>query len=444
MSAEKFLNEADWKKFAKGKDYKDAALLKALAALDKAERAGAESQLAALEEVERQGQVLLKSAKGDKELAAYLDGLDKAVDKQRKLLEKLAEAERKQAQKGEEEDEDDESPALLTSQMIPLLRLVPKGETLHALIASTGKELAVLVARRPISPSRRKLLSSHLGASGGVKYFSGECLFEAKAHTFVLDTAAAGLAKKLKAALLKQTELRFKVRVRGPDPGDVDDDGEDAGPDDAAAATPQQQQQDVERRLDALEPLLLRALQSPGVDAGKLRALSEFAREKAAAGNAAAALQSLAMIEKLLSATPAPAAVAPGEGRFVHHAKARLAWQATRQRVDADLKKLEQAILAHYRDEPAGNDLPQRLRRLDDVLQTLDTALIDTLDAALNASDLARRAELHEQAITILRRYAEFVRHEPLLPALDDNPFVPLSTHQTLLKTLQVLEGSLA
>lgn len=84
-----------------------------------------------------------------------------------------------------------------------------------------------MLSRRPISPSGRKLLTDYLG-HGSPRFFPGICLFEANAYTFVVKTQAAGLAKKIKAALLKQIELRLKVRVRGEDPNDVDDDGDPA------------------------------------------------------------------------------------------------------------------------------------------------------------------------------------------------------------------------
>jgi hypothetical protein len=49
-----------------------------------------------------------------------------------------------------------------------------------------------------------------------------------------------------------------------------------------------------------------------------------------------------------------------------------------------------------------------------------------------------------DEARAILAGYARYVRDEPLIVALDVNPFVPLSTQKTLLKTLQVLDNSLA
>jgi hypothetical protein len=53
--------------------------------------------------------------------------------------------------------------------------------------------------------------------------------FEDQALTFEVKAPAAGLAKRLKTALLAQTDQRLKVRVRGEDPSDVDEDNEDEG-----------------------------------------------------------------------------------------------------------------------------------------------------------------------------------------------------------------------
>ncbi|HET6786402.1 MAG TPA: hypothetical protein VFH49_00455, partial [Aquabacterium sp.] len=84
---DKTLSVAEWKKFSKGKDLKDAALLKALEALDKAQRATPDVQLKALDEIDKQVAVLLKAAKGDKPLSAYLGDLDKALTSERKTQE---------------------------------------------------------------------------------------------------------------------------------------------------------------------------------------------------------------------------------------------------------------------------------------------------------------------------------------------------------------------
>ena len=329
--ADKFLSEAEWKKFAKGRDLKDAALLKALVAFEKA-RDGA-AQVDALATIEKEIDGLRKFVKGDRDFGAQLDAMEKAQGKEEKLA-KAAAAKESEAS----EDEDEESPAQLTGKLIPLLRELKKGEDeLPVMIAVGGKEAAVLISRRAISPSKRKMLAEYLGDSGTPKYVIGHCVWEANSYTFVVQSQAGGLAKKLRAAIYKQTDLRAKVRVRGED-GAMDDDGEEgeAGehesgetPDAPPTTTPTQAttgtippapplpdalKAQFDKRWATLEPLALAALRAGTGDVSKIRAVAEFVREKADGANYKSALQAADSLEKLLSPaqqgepqqTPAP------------------------------------------------------------------------------------------------------------------------------------------
>jgi len=319
---DKHLTELAWKTFAKGGDYKDAALLKALAALAKAERDGPQAMLDALDDVEKQLKALRSAHKGNKDLAGYLDKVEKAADAQRKLSDKdLKEA--------EASDDEEDSPALLTSKLVPLIRQVRKGDVvMKAMIVTTGKDTAVMLSKREIAPTRSKLLKEYLGASGGVKTILGDCLLEANAITFVVQSQAAGLAKTLKAALLAQTELRLKVRVRGQDPDDIDEDGEpeeegqtapgdirsETKPDSTADAQqqPDADKQRFEQRLAQLEPLVAAMLAAQRGDTNKIRALAEFARDKGPA-NPAAGLKALESLEAMLRAAAATPSTAQPE-----------------------------------------------------------------------------------------------------------------------------------
>ena len=84
--AEKNLTGSAWKAFAKGKGYKDATLLKAFEALEKAEKGPPATQLAALDEVDRQAELLRKLHKADKDLLAWLAGVDKSLALARKAV----------------------------------------------------------------------------------------------------------------------------------------------------------------------------------------------------------------------------------------------------------------------------------------------------------------------------------------------------------------------
>jgi hypothetical protein len=83
--------------------------------------------------------------------------------------------------------------------MVPLLRELRKGEVrMHALICIAGKNTAVLIMRQAISPSRRKLLADAVDAQGGMKYIVADCGFENKVLTFVVQSPAAQLAKRVR------------------------------------------------------------------------------------------------------------------------------------------------------------------------------------------------------------------------------------------------------
>lgn len=338
--SDKYLTVKEWQKFAKDKAYKDAALVKALAVAEKSENADSQQQLKVLFELEEAGRDLFKLHKGDKKLESYLEDVYKALKKYRKDAEKTVDKQAKQEDKEGAEDED--SPVLLTAKMIPLLRQVKKGDEMQALIAVGGKSAAVLLSKRVISPSRLDLLKNYLGESS-VKRVKGLCIFEENAYTFVVEGAAAGLARKIKAALLAQVELRLKVRVRGEDPNDVEDDGDGEEPADevgaedegGAAEAPAPQvpagtippapplppdalKSQYDKQMSALEPRVLAALKAQQGDVSKIRAVAEFARGKADEGNYKAALAALESLEKLLPAaapaqvsSPDPAGVDP-------------------------------------------------------------------------------------------------------------------------------------
>ncbi len=226
----KNLNESDWKTFSRNRGLKDAALLKALTDLAKAERAvQSEGWLAALEKLEDQIEALRKEHHADKEIQDQLKKMDAVLVSARRDAASLAKQEARAS-----ESEEDEGPAALTSKLIPLLKNVRKGVACHAMVAVGSKEAAVMLSRRELTAAAHKPLAAYLDASGKPKFIAGECIFEANAVTFVLKSEAAGLAKKVKAALLKQTELRVKVRVRGERPEDIDDDGDPADPADLA------------------------------------------------------------------------------------------------------------------------------------------------------------------------------------------------------------------
>ena len=429
--SDKNLTELEWKKFSKGKGFKDAALVKALAALEKAK--APDVQLEALAEIEKQADALRKGNKADKELGAYLDGLDKALDKDRKLADFEARKAAKAAESGG--DEEEETPALLTTKMVPLLRQVRKGESMHVMLGVVGKEVGVLISRRPIAPTRRKLISDYVDA-GTLKFFPGTCVFEENAYTFVMKTQAAGLAKKVKAALLKQVELRLKVRVRGEDPSDIDDDGDPAEEEEGtqladapragvippapglaptpaaareretpAAETPVADplKTTFESRMAAIEPRVMAALRDQSGDVSKIRAVAAFVREKGDTGQYKAALAGMDSLAKLLENTngvPAapplvaseaksPAAAVPSQEAVAFNARLAALMPAVKAAIasggehaqDIKLKVSEAGVYARKQSFDQANGL------LDDAEKWLDDRHSAVPDAPPTAPD---------------------------------------------------------
>ncbi len=459
------LNEASWTSVVRKLklELDDKPLVKALARCDKTDAAKPAPRMEALDDLVEQlkKQVLAlarrKKELGDKPFAELKNKLDELLE----LAERELKAMKSAAEAGE--DEEEESPVLLTTKMLPLLRELRKGEArMHALIGVAGKDCAVLILRRAISPARRKLLAETLGVSGGIKYTLGDCLFENKALTFVVQSSAAGLAKKLRQALLDQTGLRLKVRVRGEE-GD-DEDGEDEEGENAAALP--------EAPAASASATAAAATQAPATTAAasaealafkaRLEALlprlkgSDAARLKASEAGAAsrsrdwpAAMHLLDEAEALLAQAPATAqADAPAQpprtiAPAIVYTQSRLAWLASRKKVQAEMHKLEQAILAHYRGHTALPAVAGGVRKLDRVLELFDESLADTLDAALNATDAASRQRLHDEARALIARYEGFLATDAMVRELDANPFVPVAVQATLSGSLKVLAAKI-
>ena len=306
------LTELAWKAFAKGRGLKDAPLAKALAELSKVERAGPDSVLKALDAVDAQVDELRGAKKSDKELQAYLDKIGKAAATLRSDTKKAA-------KEAEAEDEED-TPEVLTSKLIPLIRQLRKGDVvMPVLIATAGKDTAVMISRKAISPARGKVLKDYLGTGSGLKFIRGECLLEGNALTFVVQSQAAGLAKRVNFALFKQTDLRLKVRVRGETEDDVDEDDQEAegAPGGTAETTSPKAPKgpdlkaDFDARMAAVDGPLKQVLQKKSPGHAYIESLHKQARDKAVSGDLLGAITMLRNVQQRVDESLA-AGVSPG------------------------------------------------------------------------------------------------------------------------------------
>jgi hypothetical protein len=408
--AEKCLTESDWKNFARSNKLDDSklaskdtkalheAVLEALQELARKDENKSEEMLPALDRFEGliTRQIAANAKRKDKDGKAIKDTKDvkdqlykmlAAVDKQRKEVTAARDA--KAAA-----DDEPESPALLTTKMAPLIREVRNGKlVLQALVALAAKETVVLVSRTAISPARGKLLKDQMSNPAGLKFVRGECLFEANALTFVVQAGASGLARRIKEALLTQISMRLKVRVRGENPADIDQDGEDdtgtaAAPDDARAAAPaapaggqpppppDAARLAFAKRLLALKVQVDKAVAGGAAQAEPWLARLESARQKVKDGDVPGGDAELGALEALLAAQAkgpqgpgGPAAVEAGvafKARLTALLPRVKAAQGTGSQaaLDAKLMASQAGVLAGKKDFAQANALLDALEEL--------------------------------------------------------------------------------
>ncbi|HME22297.1 MAG TPA: hypothetical protein VKI44_13310 [Acetobacteraceae bacterium] len=125
-------------------------------------------------------------------------------------------------------------------------------------------------------------------------------------------------------------------------------------------------------------------------------------------------------------------------------AKARLAWVATRQKVDGDLGKLHGAFSNAFKGHGRHGDVTKAFRtRVDTVLGTLDEGLAHKLDTLNNAKDPAEHAKLVQEAHGLIDGYRKHVATDKTIEALDTNPFFKVSIKQTMTASLDAIQRAI-
>jgi hypothetical protein len=123
--------------------------------------------------------------------------------------------------------------------------------------------------------------------------------------------------------------------------------------------------------------------------------------------------------------------------------QSRLEWDKTRKTIQAEIKKLEDSILASAAaDEEVGADGVD-VGSLSGILDQLDTRLIDKLDEALNAEDPAQRQQYNLQAKSIIGEYMTFVNGNALMADIDESGFTPVAVRKTAVEALTNLSSKL-
>jgi len=292
---------------------------------------------------------------------------------------------------------------------------------MHALICTAGKNTAVLVMQKTIPTSRRKLLAEAVDAKGGMKYVVGECSFENHALTFVVQSPGGQLAKRVRQALLDQTAVRLKVRIKGNDgveEHDGDDEGEEQLGVQAQRSAPPGKPASAEQvayvqRLRKVRERYEQALREQHPESTKLRAVMGFASEKAdGQKDYPAASRALESLEKLLNvqAKP-PASDAKSDSRNAGGVDGKVAiaaWQVAQTTAVASLKSVASKIAAARHASST-----KAIVEIDELVKRLNVKLSNRQQVA------ELKGYLHEDAVVSdICDLAEDIR-SPMLSALE-------------------------
>ena len=216
----------------------------------------------------------------------------------------------------------------------------------------------------------------------------------------------------------------------------------------AAPAAPAMDPGALEKALAALVPGIPKAAAGRADVQKQLVGLAQQAQAGIKGGDLAAGAAGIEALRAALAAagngagSSAPTDAGAAAGAVIY-GKSRLAWLAARQKMVSDIEQLRAAIAATYQDDPAAPEVASSYAStVQPIIEGFDTALADQLDAAVSATDPAKRGELVGQAKATIGRYQTFL-DAPLIADLDANPFLPLTIHATLSNTLAALSKTI-
>ena len=170
------------------------------------------------------------------------------------------------------------------------------------------------------------------------------------------------------------------------------------------------------RRIASLTPDVMHALRDGVGDVGEIRAVADFAREKAGSGAFDAALKALDTLEKLLTLPPIPGAENISAERF---GQLQDTWLSSKQEVHRSLTELHAEIIAEF-DDPESTSAANNLAR---ILARFDQGLGETMRRLREASDASLRGELAVKAGRIAGIYLSYLAVDPLVAHVEANPY---------------------
>jgi hypothetical protein len=201
----------------------------------------------------------------------------------------------------------------------------------------------------------------------------------------------------------------------------------------------------IKPRIDAAEQALKDRLAEAALKMiDQLEIVTQSVEQKVEQKKAAAAAQGGATAAQGSATAGKAASGKPAAGAKVVFTQSRLKWDGARNKVQSELKKLEETILERAKGEADFDAIAAKTRKLSRILETLDTELIDRLDDAYTATTAADEARANDQARELIRKYLSFVETDPLLKVIDDNPFGKYDVRGSVHATLTDLQSKFA
>jgi len=143
----------------------------------------------------------------------------------------------------------------------------------------------------------------------------------------------------------------------------------------------------------------------------------------------------MSLLQALQLSPPASLATPPAPAKNEKLVQASEAWRRTHGQANERIAALKAAVKSHCADaHPALlQEIEKGLVKLDEVLNTVDHRLADSMaNAGKAVDDIAQKAEL-KSAKAILTEYISYVKSEPLVAHMDQNPFNVKTDLKTLL-----------
>lgn len=406
----------------------------------------------------------------------------KAVDAGVDELEKAhAQAAKALKNAGGDEDEDVEPSALLDPKnLLKQLQTCKRDPARRMNFAFVNDNKAPAAFSMAPRTSAKKLFSTLQDASGVKTGTFGRAWVLQDVLYLEVEKTYSGLVKKVRP-LVKTAGFKAKrIVLSGTDgvelesdldtedesgaPGPSGDDAPGPGPGTTAetdtgkvADAPEDAQAAFTALLKTLSPQVAQAVAAGGAQAQDIKLKASEAALAGRKQDWALGLARLREVEQMLAAATQPQANTPttagpeskptagssGPGPNVAFTQSRLVWDQTRKKIQAELRKLETAILDVSKEEPDYAEIAAGTKNLYLMLNVLDERLMDKLDEALNASDAAARQALHNEAREIVGEYVDFVEGDELLQDIDDNGFTAVAVKSSLTASLKLMDQRL-